>query len=154
MKVEHVMSKDVRACRPSDTLSAAARTLWETDCGAIPVVEGDGSGRVVGMLTDRDVCMAAYTQGRSLCDLPVASAMSHEPITCAPSTTLEEAAALMRRAQVRRLPVVDESNQILGVLSLADFAHEARRRTKPAARTAAWALVGETLEGITHPRTA
>jgi CBS domain-containing protein len=154
VKVEHVMSKDVRACRPTDTLSTAARTLWEHDCGAVPVVEGDGSGHVVGMLTDRDVCMAAYTQGRSLCDLSVGSAMSHAPITCAPSNTLEEAAALMQRAQVRRLPVVDESNQLLGVLSLADFAHEARRRTKATARTAAWALVGEALDAITQPRTA
>ena len=73
MKVEQLMSRDVKTCQATEMLNRAAQLMWENDCGCVPVVDEDG--RAVGMITDRDVCMAAYTQGRLLDALPVASAM-------------------------------------------------------------------------------
>ncbi len=151
-RVEQVMSKEPRCCRSGDVLSEAARILWEDDCGVVPVIASDGSNRLIGIVTDRDLCMAAYTQGRRLAELPVSTAMSSDPVTCAPSNTLEDAAAAMRRAQVRRLPVVDEAGQVLGILSLADLAREAARRTGASARSEAFASVGETLGSIVQAR--
>src|SRR5271166_6134222 len=105
-RVEQLLTKEVLVCRPADSLNHAAQILWENDIGVLPVVADDGSNRLVGMLTDRDICMAAYTQGGSLCDLRVERAMARSMNACTPMTTLEEAAHAMAEAQVRRLPVV------------------------------------------------
>ena len=75
MKVEDLMTRSVGTCRPTDTLSSAAQLMWERDCGCVPVVSDDGSNRVVGMLTDRDICMAAHFRGASPGALPVGQVM-------------------------------------------------------------------------------
>jgi len=67
MKVEQIMTRIVHTCSENDTLNRAAQLMWENDCGCVPVIHGgNGSGAVVGVVTDRDVCMGAYTQGRLL----------------------------------------------------------------------------------------
>ena len=76
MKVDLVMSKDVASCVPSETLNEAARIMWERDCGIVPVVESRESGKVVGVITDRDICIAAYTRGRPLAQIPIDEAMA------------------------------------------------------------------------------
>ena len=101
-------------------------------------------------MNDRDICITAYTQGRSLSEIPVDWAMARVVHSCTPAATLEEAMQKMQEAQVRRLPVVDEAGQLLGIVSLADVAREAKVK----AGTAALALVGETLAAITGPRIA
>ncbi len=120
MKVEDLMTRDVRTCAPSDSLNDAARIMWERDCGCVPVVEGDGT--VIGMITDRDICMAAYTQGRRLMYMTVDSAASKDVVTIGKDESLRRAEELMRAAQVRRLPVVDSAGRLVGLLSLADLA--------------------------------
>ena len=144
MKVEQLMTKDVHTCRPTDTLDVVAQILWDRDCGALPVVADDDSGRVVGMITDRDVCMAAYTQGRALKEVEVGSAMSSPVVVCAPSSLVQEALESMGSAQVRRLPVVDDANHLLGLLSLADVARNGGAKSS--------AKAGETLSVIAQPR--
>jgi CBS domain-containing protein len=154
MRVEEIMTKSVRTCRPEDTLSQAAQIMWEADCGAVPVVSSEGEGRVVGMITDRDVCMATYTRGRTLAELRVRDAMAGDLRCCKPSDTLAEAEESMRSAQVRRLPVVDESGHLVGLLSLADLAREAARERgskRPAIRSQE---VGDTLASICQSRHA
>jgi CBS domain-containing protein len=148
------MTKEVQVCRPSDSLNQAAQLLWEKDIGMLAVVADDGSNRLVGTLTDRDICMAAYTQGGSLGHLLVGAAMSRDVKACTPMTTLGEAAHEMARAQARRLPVVDGSRQVLGMLSLADLAREAARKASARGNAAEFALVGKTLAAITAPRSA
>ena len=74
MTIERLMSRDVHQCRPDQTLDYAASQMWEHDCGCLPVCAGDEESRVIGMLTDRDICMAALFQGRPLRDLKVAFA--------------------------------------------------------------------------------
>jgi CBS domain-containing protein len=120
MKVHDLMTKTVKACGPTDTLNTAAHLMWTHDCGCIPVT--DPEGHVQGMLTDRDICMAAYTRGAPLEELHVADAMSANVYTVAPHETLARAERLMAEHQVRRLPVVGETGRLIGLLSISDLA--------------------------------
>jgi len=120
MNVEELMTRDVATCRPGDALSHAAQLMWDRDCGCVPVV--DDAGVPLAMITDRDVCMAALTQGRPLTQIPVSTAMSQRIVTCAPSDEVTTAESIMRSSQVRRLPVTDARGVLVGVLSLNDIA--------------------------------
>jgi CBS domain-containing protein len=97
--------------------------MWEGDCGGVPVV--DASGRLSGMITDRDICMAAYTKGLALNSIRVADVMSRHVHTCAPDDTLERAISMMAEAEVRRLLVVAHDGKLRGIVSLADVARGA-----------------------------
>ncbi|MGB8330378.1 MAG: CBS domain-containing protein, partial [Polyangiales bacterium] len=103
-------------------LSTAAQLMWEHDFGALPVMGSDD--RVIGIVTDRDICMAAYTQGRPLHAISVQVAMAKEVFTCRPEDSVEDAEHLMGDKQIRRLPVLDEAGQLVGMLSLGDVARE------------------------------
>ncbi|HEU4581300.1 MAG TPA: CBS domain-containing protein [Polyangiaceae bacterium] len=119
--VASVMTRAVASCSGNDTLHRAAQIMWDRDCGAVPVV--DAEGRAVGVVTDRDLCMAAYTRGRPLSAISVSSLLAGKLHTCVPSTSLDEAIARMRFERVRRLVVVDPRDQrLVGMLSLADLA--------------------------------
>lgn len=122
MLVGHLMTRDPKTCAPDDSLDVAARLLWDHDVGVVPVVL---DGRTVGVITDRDVCMAAYTQGRTLRELPVYLAMSKDVHVVRPDDDVVDALRLMRERQVRRLPVVDERGALRGILSATDLLLEA-----------------------------
>ncbi len=119
--VRVVMSRGVRTCSAEDTLSRAAQVMWESDCGVVPVV--DAENKLQGMITDRDVCMAAYIQGAPLSAALVGSAMSRDIAIVAPDEPLRVVTEIMRRRQVRRVPVVDAEGKLMGVVSLADLLH-------------------------------
>ena len=134
MNVAHCMTRDPKTCRASDTLERAAQIMWENDCGCVPVL--DDASKIVGIITDRDVCMASYTRGAPLHALGVGSAMAHDVATCRPGDTLETALRTMRSHQVRRLPVLDQDGGIAGLISLTDVvrhtsAHGSRRDARP-----------------------
>jgi CBS domain-containing protein len=120
MNVEELMTQPVSQCQGSDTLSDAARLMWERDCGVIAVV--DGSGRLTGMVTDRDVCMAAYTTGRPLSALRVSDAMSKQVHACKVGDSLQSVEHLMTEHRVRRIPVVGPDGRPAGMISLNDLA--------------------------------
>jgi len=120
MKIEQLMTRNVRTIGPDDHLDRAAQLMWEADCGCLPVV--DGEQHVVGMITDRDVCMAAWTQGRALWELTVRGAMSSRVVSCTPSDATTRAHRLMQEHQVRRVPVVDGQALLVGLVSLNDLA--------------------------------
>ncbi|MGH7298547.1 MAG: CBS domain-containing protein [Polyangiaceae bacterium] len=117
--VAQVMTREVRTCRPEDSLGHAAQIMWEADCGCVPVVDPEGKPRA--MLTDRDVCMAAYTRGVALGQMDVAGAASHRLVTVRESDALATAEQLMREYKIRRLPVVDASGKLAGILSMNDL---------------------------------
>jgi len=150
MKVEQVMRQPVKTCRPEDTLNTAAQIMWEHDCGCVPVV--DTEDRVVGMITDRDICMAAYTRGEPLLSLRVGDVMSKHLCTCRGDDTVANAEQMMRANQVHRLPIVDAADRLIGILSLNDLAQEARRETGAKRHEVTFTAVGETLEGVCRPR--
>ena len=129
MKVADLMTRAVRACAIHDTLNDAARIMWDHDCGCAPVV--DAHGRLAGIVTDRDLCMAAYTQGVPLAAIPVERAMSARVISCARGDDLETAHRLMRTHLIHRLPVVDTRGHLLGILSLSDLVSHARANGAP-----------------------
>ena len=128
MTIEPLMSRDVRRCLADETLDHAASRLWEHDCGSLPVCAGDGDGetRVIGMLTDRDICMAALFQGKPLRELKVADAMSRDIRVARVDDRPEDIELLMRELKIRRVPVTDDGGRLVGIVSLADFARAAR----------------------------
>jgi CBS domain-containing protein len=128
MNIQELMTKPAVTCRHSDSLNTAAQLMWEHDCGALPIVDDGGS--LVGMITDRDICMAAYTQGSPLDRIPVWNSMAKEVFSCHEHEPLEVAERLMGEKQVRRVPVVDAQNRPLGMLSLNDVARHAAAERK------------------------
>lgn len=144
MKIENVMTRGVKTCRPEDTLARAAQIFWDLDCGVVPVV--DGENRVVGMLTDRDVCMAAWFGGRPLDALCVADAMADRVYVCRTDDSIASASSMMRAKRVRRLPVLDEAGRLAGIVSLNDLVRHAARddaRMSPQELVAVMAAVCE-----------
>jgi CBS domain-containing protein len=126
MLAKHIMSQPVSVCQLSDNLDQAARLMWEDDCGAVPVI--DAGGRAVAMLTDRDICMAAYTQGKALKQIGVSTAMSRSLHACLPDDPLEQVEQLMMEHQLRRIPVLDDDGHPVGILALNDLARAANRQ--------------------------
>jgi CBS domain-containing protein len=153
MKVEQLMTRTVRTCHPGDMLNVPAQIMWENDCGCVPVVvDEEGGPRVVGMVTDRDICMAAYTQGRSLEAIAVSSAMSQRVCSCRPTDALRVALNVLRANQLHRLPVVDADEHLIGVLSLADIAREAGREHGRKGAEVKEDDIAQALEAISEPR--
>lgn len=150
MKVEQCFTSEVFTCRPETDLEWAARSMWEHDCGCLPVV-GE-RGEVVGMLTDRDVCMGAFTQGRTLRELSAGSVMSKAVFACAPDDSLEHAVRVMSDHQVHRLPVLDADGRLLGILSLNDVVRGIVALPDARARTSLTAVFVEGLAAICEPR--
>jgi CBS domain-containing protein len=151
MRVEQIMARPVQSCRPDDSLARAAQLMWDHDCGCLPVVQGDGVPRVVGVITDRDVCMCALFQGRPLRDLRVSEAMAKQVKVCSPSDSLADAERRMRDGRIRRLPVVDEEGLLIGMISLADLAQEAMRERTASKQEITETEVGDTLAAICEP---
>jgi CBS domain-containing protein len=152
MRVEQIMARPVQCCRPEDTLAHAARLMWDHDCGCLPVVSGDGVTCVVGVITDRDICMHALFQGKGLQQLRVSDAMARQVQVCHPAESLADAENRMRQARIRRLPVVDEHDALVGMISLADLAQEAVRERSAAAPEVTETEVGDTLAAICEPQ--
>jgi len=125
MKTEDVMTRRVVACRADTDLAHVARLMWENDCGSVPVV--DAEDRVVGLVTDRDLCMSAHFQGRALRELRAATCMAAELVTCKPSEPALAVAKRMGEKRVRRIPVCDGEGRLLGLVSVGDLYGAAAR---------------------------
>jgi CBS-domain-containing membrane protein len=128
MQIKDVMSHPPVTCPATSTLDHAARLMWEFDCGIIPVVNDDG--RLSGVVTDRDICMAAYMQGRSLASIPIRTAMAKQVVAVHAGDPIEQAEQLMRDNQIRRLPVLDADGRLIGLLAMNDLARLAGRAKK------------------------
>lgn len=150
MNVLQIMKRNVETCHPDESLEATTGRMWEADIGCLPVIGSDGT--VVGMITDRDVSMAAYTQGRLLREILVSVAMSKEVFSCSATDSLIEAEETMRARRVRRLPVLDASGHLEGIVSLNDLAREAEREAGKKGRAVSAQEVNATLAAIGEPR--
>lgn len=125
MKIESVMTRRVVAARADTELAHVARLMWDNDCGSVPVV--DAEDKVVGILTDRDLCMGANFSGRALRELRAASCMASEVVTCRPGDSVASVAKLMGTKKVRRVPVTDAAGRLLGLVSVGDILNAATR---------------------------
>jgi len=150
MNVSDLMTSAAKACSANDNLQRAAQIMWESDCGALPVV--DGEGRVVGMITDRDIGMAAYTHGQTLWQLPVSAAMANQVHGVHENDDLGAVEGLMRKVQVRRVPVLDKEGRLKGILSLNDLARHSHRSTGRHANGLSGDSIAQTLSAICEPR--
>ncbi len=152
MKIAEIMQPTVNVCRQDESLNIAAKVMWDNDCGCVPVITSNGNGAVIGMLSDRDICMAAYTQGKSLAEIPVTVAMARSVLTCKPSDELALAEAMMREARIHRIPVVDDKGAVVGIISLTDIARNALSIGDGKVAIGTQAEVTRTLAAICEPR--
>jgi CBS domain-containing protein len=119
MRVEDVMSKNVYFCNPSMNLAEAVDMMWTDDCGALPVV--NESGNVVGMITDRDICIALGTRAVNAGALRVGDVFVPRLFSCEPGDDIHKALATMTANKVRRLPVIDSRGTLQGIVSIDDM---------------------------------
>lgn len=150
MKVSQIMTSEVKTCRERDFLAKAAQIMWDNDCGCVPVV--DEQRKPIGMITDRDIAMATYTQGLPLHSIRIESAMAETVVTCSSEDDLRTVEGLMCQNQVRRLPVVDERGKLIGIVSLNDLALEANRQRKQIAGEMTSSEISQTLTAVSRPR--
>lgn len=116
--VRDVMTRNVRTCRPEDTLAAAAIAMFEADCRFLPVA--DETGHPIGVVTDGDICLLGSTSHRRLSDMFVRDAMSGPPATCRAGDEVFVALKVMRKRRIRHLPVIGVEGVLEGVVSLTD----------------------------------
>jgi CBS domain-containing protein len=132
MKVSNLMNNRVRVCAPETSLATAASMMWEGDCGVLPVVDVDD--KVVGMITDRDIAIAAATKNRPVAAISVAEVISGHLCSCHPNDELHAALKTMRHEKIRRLPVINDAGRLEGILTVNDIvlaAEEARGKRVP-----------------------
>ena len=132
MKVKEVMTVDPTAIWLTDSLRTAAQTMWQNDCGIVPILK-DGK-TVVGVITDRDVCMATAMRDRPQSSISVEEVMSPSVYSVKPDDDVRKALELMQEHKVRRLPVLNADGELKGMLSMNDLvlrAEEPNGKKKP-----------------------
>src|SRR5262249_32940131 len=129
MRIKHVMTKDPTCCVPSDTAERAAKIMRDADAGVVPIIENEQSRKVIGIVTDRDLCMNVVAEGRDPRATKVHEAMTTTVVSCSPQDSVDKATELMRENQIRRIPVVDEQHRLAGIVAMADIVGRANVRT-------------------------
>ena len=133
MKAHDIMTRNPRVVTPETTVREAARLMETENVGMIPVVRSEGSKSVVGIVTDRDIAIRHVAAGHNSSDCPVSEAMSSNPKTCKTTDSVDDVMKVMGKEQVRRIPIVDERGDLVGIVAQADIAREAN--DKKAERT-------------------
>lgn len=141
MKIQDVMTRNPRTVTPDAAAREAARIMQEEDVGVVPVVEGDRSRRLVGVVTDRDIAIRVVAEGRTA-DARVRDVMTNTLHTRQPDDDLDDAMDTMASEQVRRIPIVDDRGELVGIVSQADIVRKAHDESK----------AEETVERISEPR--
>ncbi len=150
MKVKDVMTSDAKACWITESLTDAAKAMWENDCGILPVVK-DGR-RVIGLITDRDICMATAMRERNPSGISVEEVMTGEVYAAGPDDDIHQALETMQEHKVRRLPVVDPESELKGILSMNDIVLKAKESRGKKAPPLAYADVVKAYKAIcAHP---
>lgn len=121
MKVKEIMTQSVASLAPNDTIKHAAQLMEEHDIGSIPVCDNQ---KIIGIVTDRDITLRAVAQDEDTAKFKVREIMTSNPVVGKPDMDIHEAARIMSERQIRRLPVVGENDNIIGIVSLGDIAVE------------------------------
>jgi CBS domain-containing protein len=145
MRVRDVMTTDLSCCLPEDTVIRAGRMMKFMDTGVVPVVDSDGSRKLVGIVTDRDLCLAVVAEGQDPKGMHVQRCMTTPVVTCEPDDSVESVLDTMRENQIRRMPVVDKHGYVEGIVSLADIVRMGQVNPED---------THETLKGISEPTDA
>ena len=126
-KCRDVMTREPVCCEPADPVTRAAEMMRQHDVGSLPVVDSRDSRRLVGIVTDRDLVTKVVAGNRNVASATVRDAMTVEPASCRETDEVERAVSLMADRQVRRMPVVDESGRLSGIIAQADVATRVNR---------------------------
>lgn len=153
MRVYSVMKREPRTCTPETDLATAGRIMAQVDCGFLPVIDPDH--RVVGLVTDRDICLAVTLRDELPSALKVQDVISGEVYSCTADEEVTEALNTMREYGIRRLPVLDMAGRIEGILSLDDIVLEARALGSEQFTGPFYSDIARTLKAIcSHPMPA
>lgn len=144
MTCADVMTKDPSCCVPTDSAARVAKIMKTENVGSIPVCESRNSRKLIGIVTDRDLALHVVAEARDAAGTLVKDVMSGDPFTCNPQDDLQKALDAMQSRQVRRIPVVDQRGQLMGIIAQADIATRGNQPEKTA----------ETVEQISRPSTA
>ena len=125
-----VMTMDPTCCLVSDPVSRAAEIMKTDDVGSVPVVDDASTKHLVGILTDRDIVIQVIAGGKEAKNIKVEEIMSRNPITCRPEEDIQNAFDRMSQHQVRRIPVVDGRDRVVGIIAQADLATRLDRPEK------------------------
>ena len=147
MQIREVMTKEVKTCHTDTNLAEAAKIMWENDCGVVPVVDNDN--QVLGLLTDRDICMAVATKNRLASDVKAGEIITGKVYGCSPDEDVDNALKIMELMQVRRIPVYSKDHSLQGILSLNDLIIKAEKSGKPLG-SISYDVVIQTLKGISE----
>lgn len=129
---ETVMTKNPICCQPSDSVMKVAQWMKRENIGSIPVIENDETRKLVGIVTDRDLALKVVGQGSDPKSVQVEEVMTHKLVTCQPDDDIQRALARMSEHQLRRIPIVNDENKILGIISQADVATRVNQPEKTA----------------------
>jgi CBS domain-containing protein len=150
MRVRELMRSPVVFCHPGTNLEQAIALMWDHDCGALPVV--NGGGKVNGVVTGRDICLALGAKNKPPSGMTVRDVSSRVPRTCGPDDDIHAALRTMCEARVRRLPVVDKAGTLEGILCLHDIVLRARHSDGAKRPGVSYEDVVNTLVGICQYR--
>lgn len=152
MKVSDICTLDPRSCRPDTNLALVASIMWEHDCGVVPVV--NDKNKVLGVVTDRDICMAVATRSLLASQITAGQVMNGKAWTCRLSDDARTALRTMSVNSVRRLPVVNDSGELAGIVSLTDFILAARDPKVARPGEITWTEAIPMVDAICRPREA
>ena len=127
-----MMTRNPICCLPTDTIECVAQMMKAQDVGSIPVVENPNSKKLVGIITDRDLVLKGVAEGRDCRGSSIAEIMTRNPVTCRERDDVEKAFKAMSDHQVRRLPIVNDNNEIVGIIAQADIATRVEQPNKVA----------------------
>jgi CBS domain-containing protein len=119
MKIKDIMTSEPATCSPTTNLAAAARLMLDADCGILPVV--DDHGKLVGVVTDRDMYIALATRNTLASQITVGDVARNQVFTCGPDDDVQVALATMKEHRVRRLPVEGFGGTVAGIVSMNDI---------------------------------
>lgn len=122
MKINEVMSRNPVCCVPTDTARRVARIMCDQNVGSIPVVMDQESRRLVGMITDRDLCCSVIAEGLDPKGTSIEKFMTLNPVTCRDAENVENCERLMQEHQIRRIPIIDRDERVIGIVAQADLA--------------------------------
>lgn len=122
MKIREVMSENPVCCKATDSAQSVARMMCDRNIGSIPVVSDHESKKLLGVITDRDLCCSVIAAGLDPKTTPIEKFITTHPITCREGENIDKCEQMMQEHQVRRVPVVDGQNHVIGIVSQADLA--------------------------------
>jgi CBS domain-containing protein len=126
MKAKDIMTKNPKCVTPETSVREAARLMKQEDVGVLPVVERDGSDRLVGIVTDRDIAIRHVAEGHDSSSCPVREAMTSNVRTAREDDDVNDVMDVMGKEQIRRIPVINERGALIGIVAQADIVREAR----------------------------